>query len=98
MAASQFFTVRRNPGCQSGFIAADQQLQFPFFGLGISERVNFFKLSTGINVNDGKRDLSEKGFARDPEHGGRVFTDRPKKGCRLEAGESFPDKINGFVF
>ena len=76
----------------------DDQIEVPFAGVAVAERVHFGKLLAGVDMHGGKRQMAEEGLAREPDHHVGVLAERPQQGELLHAGEGFAEDEDALGF
>ena len=76
----------------------DDEVEVPFAGVAVAERIHFRKLLAGVHMHDRKRQMAEEGLAREPDHHVGVLAERPQQGELLHAGEGFAEDEDALGF
>jgi len=67
----------------------DQEIELPFPGVAIAERIHLRKFLAGIDMHDRAGQPAEEGLAREPDHNVGILAERPEQRDPLEPGKRF---------
>jgi len=83
---------------EHGLVFAHHQLQFPFLYQLIAVLDHGFNFVGGIDMHEGKRDVAEKGLARQPQQNGGILSNAPEHCEILESVKRLAQDVYALVF